>query len=699
MYNCDILNEFEDIIYISDMESYELVFVNSNAQKIFSADTIENKKCYEIIQGKTSPCEFCTNRFLSQSTFYCWEYTNLKFGRHFLAKDKLILWNGRKFRLEIAIDITEKQREKDKIQKALMVESTIVECLRILDMEKGREQAVERVMSIVGRFYMADRTYIWMLHENDAGQEYEWFARDVAPRAESLRERALFQMRHWKAALAEDGEVIAGTLASSIPHTLPEDAPHSLRKLEGLIVLPIMRDGNLVGCVGVDNPRYAAADSSLLRSVAYFIKSYLEKQEIKNYLEWLSFTDSLTRLGNRNNYIAVLQQMKKSVVHDFGVIFIDVNGLKNLNDTFGHDYGDRIIIKVADILRGIFTENIFRTGGDEYIVICRKMAKMEFDAKVADMRRAFAEAGDCEVACGVVWKSTVEDIDTLIRYADELMYIEKQSYYKSNLGKRPLHHSALLEETLQSLENGEFLVYLQPKVCLESGRLGGAEALIRKRGKDSSVIAPSYFIPLLESELLIRHIDFFVLHEVCKLLQSWRRQHISAFPISVNLSRITLMEHNIVEKISNVCKMYDIPTNFIDIEITESVGSINIESLNEISNELSRYGFTISLDDFGARYCNLSILTDIKFNYLKIDKTIIDSLIKNKRSRIIIKHCIDICTELENVASIAEGIENEEQMHILKEYKCNYGQGYYFSRPMDISRFESAYITNTGNVH
>lgn len=164
-------------------------------------------------------------------------------------------------------------------------------------------------------------------------------------------------------------------------------------------------------------------------------------------------------------------------------------------------------------------------------------------------------------------------------------------------------------------------------------------------------------------------------------------------PVSVNLSRITLMERGIVGKVADVCDCYRVPHSYIDLEITESVDKLSLESLTEISERFREEGFSISLDDFGARYCNMSILTRIRFNSVKIDKSIVDGICRNERARIVTKHSIEICNELENARAVAEGIETQGQLDVLRSLHCHYGQGYLFSPPLDIDVFEARYLS------
>lgn len=695
MHHADILNELNEIIYVVDMETYDLLFLNRAAYGLCAGEREPlGRKCHKVLQGRDEPCHFCPVDALSAESFHSWEYTNLKFGRHFLVRDKIVNWNGRRARLEVAIDITSQQREKMLLQRRLNVESTVVECIRVLE-NTPDDAPLTDLMGLVAGFYMADRAYIVACRTRVgcAPEVHEWRAAGVPSRCDGLR-RACSQEG---ARYAMSRRVVAAAPAEGTGSGRPPAEPLP-PGVEAVMSVPV-EWGNghcagpavAAGCIGVDNPRHAFGDTSLLESVAYFVRNWEERRHLKHYLEDLSFTDALTGLGNRNRYTAELDRFRDEAARNVGAVFVDINGLKAVNDGFGHDYGDRVIVKVAHILKNLFGDRVFRTGGDEFVVLCRDTPQAEFSARADRMLDAFTAARDCVVSCGVAWKGEPKDIDQLVRYADELMYVEKQAYYKSRLGRKSLHHSSLLEETLLSLKNREFMVQLQPKVCLQTGRLAGAEALVRKRNA-RGLIPPDSFIPLLESEFLIRHIDFFVLHTMCGVLDKWTRAGAEMFPVSVNLSRVTLMEHGIVDKVAEVCDRYRVPHRYIDIEITESMDKLSLESLTEISERFRDRNFSISLDDFGAKYCNMSILTRIHFDSVKIDKSIVDGICRDERARIVTKHSIEICNELEGVRAVAEGIEARAQLEMLRSLNCHYGQGYLFSRPLDIDDFESRYV-------
>lgn len=229
---------------------------------------------------------------------------------------------------------------------------------------------------------------------------------------------------------------------------------------------------------------------------------------------------------------------------------------------------------------------------------------------------------------------------------------------------------------------------MQPKYHLENHKGIGAEALIRQQHPEFGILPPSEFIPVLESNGIIRYIDLFVLEEVCKLLQKWDRNDLV---ISLNFSRVTLMEDDIINSMKKILDKYDFPRQCLEIEMTESTVEHCPAMLYKTVQEISDLGLRISLDDFGIRYSNLSVLNDIHFDTLKLDKSLIQTLVSQQRSRIILRNIIQMCRDLD-IEMIAEGVETSRQEDILKSLDCPNGQGYLFARPVPVKDFEADYI-------
>lgn len=690
-----IMNEIEDLIYVADVETYELLYMNEKGSKLFGITDFRNKKCYEALQNRSDPCPFCTNARLNMDSFYTWEYMNPVVDRYYLLKDKLVLWNERPVRIEICTDITDKQLATKTIERKLQIEEILLQCIRDLSTEPNIEVAVNQLLQTIGDFHDADRAYIFEFDYSNAiiNNTYEWCSAAVTPQLENLQNVPIEIIDHWIRQFKSTGHFYISSLDNDGKQG-PEYDVLAAQNIDSLMATPLYDDGKIIGFLGIDNPKAYTSDFSLLESITYFIQTDVKKRKILQRLEHLSYTDALTGLGNRNKYIQFLHKIEEGHHHSVGIVFLDINGLKEANDKYGHDYGDQQIVKTAEILDAVFEGNLFRIGGDEFIAFCVDVAKDKFDDDVRKLHKLFDEDESCNVSFGATWKSDDFDVADLISYADKLMYINKQSYYSSSKHANLSYRADMTVKLLASIKEGEYLIHLQPKVNLKTMEVCGAEALIRRQDATGKLIMPSRFVPLLEEESIIRHIDLYVLERVCQLFAEWKEKGYELIPVSVNLSRITLMEDGIVEKLVAVCDKYGVSRSLIDIEVTESISKMETSTLISLSKAIKNAGFSLSLDDFGSQYSDFAILTLIDFDMIKIDKQLIDEIENNEKSRILLKHSINICREMNAVSSLAEGIETEKQHCLLEEFNCNFGQGYYYSRPIDVNTFEKRYMSD-----
>lgn len=249
-----------------------------------------------------------------------------------------------------------------------------------------------------------------------------------------------------------------------------------------------------------------------------------------------------------------------------------------------------------------------------------------------------------------------------------------------------------MEQEIEKLiENNEFVIFLQPKVDTLTEKIKGAEALIRKKVGDK-IIMPDQFIPSYEKTGEIVKLDMYVLEEVCKLQQKWKKMHFPILPISINESRHHLKNPNHVEELKSVIKKYQTNPNFIELEMTETTVIEDIEVAKRAGKNVHELGFLISMDDFGTGYSAFNVLKDIEIDILKIDKMFFDDVENNIRARIIIDTIIQMCKRL-NIKTVAEGIETKEQVEFLKKVKCDMIQGYYFSKPISVEDFEEKYLS------
>lgn len=687
----------ENMVYISTIDTYEMLYMNDRILRALGLPEdmdYSGKKCYQLLQGKDSPCEFCNNHLLSTEKAYHWKHYNSLMGGYFLVRDKLIDFDGALVRFEVATDITQELQQQESLLTRLGTEKTLVRSIQILSENHDVQDAIRKLLEAVTEFYQGDRGYIFEFNYNNEtlSNTYEWCREGIRSEIDHLKDVPMEELSDWIEKFETDGEFYITSLDQELSSDAIQYQTLNAQDIQSLIAAPMRKEGRISGFIGVDNPKLHLDDLGLLKSVTYFIIEDFEKRELITMMEQMSYYDILTQVYNRNKYAKVLRELSSRPMTSMGIVYMDLNGLKIANDTYGHNYGDYLIQGAAAMLKKHFSDNIFRLGGDEFLVLCINMEKEDFERIVNDLRKEEAAHTEINASIGSIWTRDVSNLEEQIAYADELMYAEKQSYYKANLTSDYNRNIMLTRELMEAINRGDFVVYLQPKVALDSGRIAGAEALVRKQNADGSLVKPDWFIPQYEADHIIRHIDLFVLEKVCQTLKEWESHGEKMLRISINFSRITLMEHEIVRTIKEICDRYGVSPEYIDIEMTESVGRIRWETLEKLTREFKEAGFSISLDDFGAQYSNLSILSTMEFNNLKLDKNLVRSLEENPKSRIIVEHAISLCKEFQGTTSVAEGIETKQQLQWLHDSKCDVGQGYYFSRPLSIREFSDLYL-------
>jgi len=268
------------------------------------------------------------------------------------------------------------------------------------------------------------------------------------------------------------------------------------------------------------------------------------------------------------------------------------------------------------------------------------------------------------------------------------MRAEKQTYDHTAYTGGHLLGATPAAEVLDEIAAGHFKVYYQPKVDLQKKTVIGAEALVRKIDKDGTVIPPGQFIPQYEALNVLMHVDLHVLDTTLATLRTLRDRGLDLC-ISVNFSRSTLMMPDFVSRILSMCAQHGVPSSSIMLEVTETISTIDRDRLRDLLHEIRQAGLRLSLDDFGSKYSNTSILADIEFDEVKLDKSLVDDICHNTRSRTILKNLMGMCQELENTKVVAEGIETADQADLLTGFSCDCGQGFYFHRPMPYEQFLS----------
>lgn len=439
------MNEISELIYVSDVENYDLLFVNETGKREFHLDDIDGVKCYKAIQGMDGPCSYCPNSKLKPGENYTWEITNPLTNRHYVLKDRLIEWDGRKARMEIAFDMTEKENEKMKLKHMLDTETMVMECIRILYQGHNYDKDIQKVLGQVGIFLQAERTYIFRLRDNEFSNDYEWCAEGVESQKDILQGIPISIFKRWLSVF-EKQECLVMQDVEAYRESDPEEYELlSIQGIHSLVVSPMEKDGVLVGFLGVDNP---PADkiwnvSSLLQTLCYFILLAFRRAENEKKLSHLSFHDTLTSFYNRNRFMRDMESLANQTI-PIGIVYLDVNGLKEANDQYGHECGDKLLIAAADKMKDVFRQaDCYRIGGDEFVVFCLNISEEKFEEKVTALKEAFDFENDrqCNAAIGAQWTESCKNIKQIVAEADAKMYEDKKEYYKK------IKHECIEEET------------------------------------------------------------------------------------------------------------------------------------------------------------------------------------------------------------------------------------------------------------
>ena len=318
-----------------------------------------------------------------------------------------------------------------KIKERLEIATILNKCIAELISGEDEDAAISNLLRIISGYFDGDRSYIVQIDEkrNVCTNTYEYAMNGVTAEKDNLQEVPMEMLDIWMDSFRKNGLYYIPDIEEEQGQPYYETL--KMQDITRLLAVPLNSDGKIIGFLGVDNPRLHYEDHTLLSSIQYFLTDSLKAKERKACLQYMSYRDMLTTLYNRNRYIQVLEGMKAKTVIKTGVAYIDINGLKRVNDLYGHEAGDRLIINTARSMLAILPENAYRVGGDEFVLICFDMDEKIFRSKVRDICDSIA-AKRISVSVGVVWEESSSELETMLRRADDLMYAEKKKYYEKH---------------------------------------------------------------------------------------------------------------------------------------------------------------------------------------------------------------------------------------------------------------------------
>lgn len=445
-------------------------------------------------------------------------------------------------------------------------------------------------------------------------------------------------------------------------------------------------------------------DGEVDRYVGLF-SDVTERKVAEETIYWQANYDRVTDLPNRNLFHDRLEQAVSQAKRGklkIGLMLLDLDYFKEVNDFYGHDVGDALLQKVAARISGCTrdTDTVARLGGDEFSIIIPGLESEKYMEKVAnhvldELAKPFdlVEGKQCAITASIGITVCPDDgtsNEHLLRCADQAMYMAKRygrnrfKFFTSNMQNQAEARANLHHDLIEAFEKEQFEMHYQPIMCSHSGKVDGIEALIRWAHPEYGYVSPSVFLPVAESNGLIEKLGAWVIKEVCGHIKQWNAEGFPKVNVSINKSVVELWGRDSSLSWLSIVKDSGIDASCLTVEITEGVLLKDNDRIRQVLNKLRAKGITISIDDFGTGYASLSYLTRFPIDELKIDKTFVRGIERDSKKQVLVEAIVNMAKSL-GIAVTAEGVESEEQKIMLESKGCDHLQGFYLAEPMPVA--------------
>ncbi|WP_422485371.1 putative bifunctional diguanylate cyclase/phosphodiesterase [Gudongella sp. DL1XJH-153] len=574
-------------------------------------------------------------------------------------------------------------------------------------------EKINDVFKLCGTFFGIEHSFMFRF-SNDMSEAYysnEWFGEGNSPAKGKTETLSINDYPWWMEKLQNNNRVFIRDVDN-----LPDEAVSvkqfmQNQHIKSLISVAMHDKDRLIGFLGFDVSRsektWELEHQAVLQILANIISDALVKIEAEKRINQMAYYDNLTNLPNRIYFNMELDQMLKLAKRNeklVGVLFLDLDLFKSINDSLGHEAGDKLLITIGDRLTNLLRESDMacRFGGDEFLIMLPQMKNLEDIRKATEkIMKAFEEPVTINgqdfyvtASSGVaVYPLDGEDSETLIKNSDLAMYESKNKgrnryTFCTPIMKEEIREKVQLSNDLyRALEREELVLFYQPQLSIETGEIIGLEALIRWIHPERGIISPGVFIPMAEQTGLIQSIGEWVIKTASKQNKTWQQKGYDPIAVAVNISVEQFRGSQLVEVVAEALKESKLEPKYLELEITESIAIQGPDYIIGVLESLKSLGVSIAIDDFGTEYSSLSRLKELPVDKLKMAMEFVQGIDKDSKDKSIATVIINLAKSL-GLKIIAEGVEKKGQLDFLRDRACDEAQGFFFYRPMPVEEVE-----------
>jgi len=618
---------------------------------------------------------------------------------------------------EISVKHTHDETESVSVPSVSFQEDSLLsQVVDILFDSRELSISINLIIALLGRRFRLDRAYVLEFSEDSehATITYSWHSERTSALDTADVMIPIADAREHVFCAARDEYFLCNDMVSfsgSKPNLNSLNERYGVR---AMLQCPIIDGTDLIGCFAYafcgEGDSFNESDVRQIMMITKIIIGYLVRLRSKQDIDRITYRDKLTGAMNFNAFQIEFERfLSAGNGRNHAIVYSDIDRFKFINEKYGYRAGDSILRTVAEIFqKALEPGEIFaRVTGDKFITLMKYGTQLELDQRINAIHDSINHIQKTDTTCyylpvrsgvyhirpGDSSVSGIIDLANLARKSVKNIHISTISHFNDTMKSRLKRQKDIEQVMADALVREEFVVFYQPKFSLSTNRLAGAEALVRWRRPDSSVLMrPDEFIPIFEDNGFIIELDFYVLERVCRKIRRDIDSNIPVLPISVNFSRTHIKSEDLIPRLHDCLERYHIPPHLIEIEITESALTENESYLTEMISELHNIGLIVSMDDFGSGFSSLNLLKKLPVDILKIDKNFFAGDSATERERCIIENVVNMARAL-GIHVVSEGVETSEQASFLRSIKCDLAQGYLFGPPIDERSYEITYQT------